>query len=311
MMKIASVCEKCGLIAVVGFVLLALLASCGNTKQKAQDTEPQGDAKQRPQPAGKPFFGLSTTDDLEVRSAPYLEAETLTLFDREDSFKVLVRTEWQVEIDGLKSYWLEVEVNNVRGWLFGGYVKLKDNSMELEKVMSDRTYPPPESDGRLSRTGKSPPGIFSAQAFIDNPFADPDVFVPPTSLESLDILRTNLKEPLEIETKEIQNRHNPAVVDKRLFIKTENCYLQYYYVTEKKLYLREVLLIYSTEHELKHGIKFGMTEAELVSICGSPPQRIQKESSYELVYPAFEMEQVDFSFNKEGLATIGFWTFLD
>jgi hypothetical protein len=299
------------LTAVVGFVLLALLAGCGNAKQKAQDSELQDDAKQRQQPAEKPFVGLSTTDNLEVRAAPYLEAEVLTLFDKDDSFEVLARTEWQVEIHGLKSYWLEVEMSNVTGWAFGGYVRLADNSTELEKVTSDRTYPPPESDGRLSHRGKSSPGTFSAEAFIDNPFANPQVFVPPTSLESLDILQTNLKEPFKFETKEIQNRHNPAVVDKRLFIKTENYYLQYYYVTEKKLYLREVLLIYSTEHELNHGIKLGMTENELISICGSPPQRIKKENIYALVYPGFEMTQVDFSFSKGLLVTIGLWTFLD
>lgn len=299
------------LILIVAAMAAEVLIGCGNRDQKTQDSSPetlsaQKKATSEALKSESLNLGESTTDDLRVRVAPYLDAEILTQIDTNVPFRVIARTSWQVEIDGIESYWLKIGSEGVRGWSFGGYISLQDDSLAIEDLPSDRVYILPRSE--QSTDEKSQDTAFNPQTFIDRPFTDATLFIPPESLNSLDTLRQRIDKPINIERKKIQNRHTPGIIDEQISIQTEQYFLYYYYVTTKDVYYRRLLQIRSASHELKFGIKMGMTEEDLASICGSPSRKIQHENKYELIYYGSEFGQVNFVFKTGVLEAINLWT---
>ncbi|PJZ86566.1 SH3 domain-containing protein [Leptospira harrisiae] len=62
---------------------------------------------------------------LNARKTPTLDGEKVGKLKLGDQIKVLERSEKDLEIDGITSYWYRVQSNFVTGWVFGGYLSLE------------------------------------------------------------------------------------------------------------------------------------------------------------------------------------------
>ena len=68
-----------------------------------------------------PEKGIVATDGLRLRSGSNLKSEVLKTIFSGQEFSVKAISAKFEEIDGIKSFWVQVEVGDQIGWLFGGY----------------------------------------------------------------------------------------------------------------------------------------------------------------------------------------------
>ncbi|XDD47834.1 SH3 domain-containing protein [Leptospira sp. WS39.C2] len=71
---------------------------------------------------GQTVFISATT--LNARKTPTIDGEKLGKVRLGDVVRVLERSETEMEIDGIKSFWYRVESPFVTGWVFGGYLSI-------------------------------------------------------------------------------------------------------------------------------------------------------------------------------------------
>lgn len=103
------------------FVFLSIASAC---KKKETKTLISNDV-----------YYVFTVKDLNLRSQPSLDSDSLALLPRGTVIKVLEKTNNYNSVDGITSNWWKVEANGKTGYLFSGYIS---------------RYPPPkESYGSL------------------------------------------------------------------------------------------------------------------------------------------------------------------
>lgn len=71
-------------------------------------------------------------DNLSIRESPSLTANKIGRYDKRTEITLYGKSEKEEEIDGIKSYWYKVKLNDDSyGWVFGGYVRIffEDDSL--------------------------------------------------------------------------------------------------------------------------------------------------------------------------------------
>lgn len=71
-------------------------------------------------------------DNLSIRESPSLTANKIGRYEKRTEITLYGKSEKEEEIDGIKSYWYKVKLNDDSyGWVFGGYVRIffEDDSL--------------------------------------------------------------------------------------------------------------------------------------------------------------------------------------
>ncbi len=71
----------------------------------------------------KPFIGYCSTKNLRIRTFPNTDSAIIGLLQENDEVKMLGVTPISYEIDDMYFPWINIEKDNIEGWVYGGYIK--------------------------------------------------------------------------------------------------------------------------------------------------------------------------------------------
>ena len=110
------------------FFLVCFIASCNNKKtenlvenSKSLDNRPEavtGSAEKI-----DCYFSVQSSEGLRVRKTPDLAGEKVGLLKNEQIVRATQKTEKVDSVDGISSHWYYINYRELRGWVFGGYLK--------------------------------------------------------------------------------------------------------------------------------------------------------------------------------------------
>ena len=145
--------------------------------------------------------------------------------------------------------------------------------------------------------------------FFDDPFTDNN-YIPPRSLKTLEEIYKVLGAPNNIEEKDLINKYDPKLNDKRFILHYDqlSIYIDYYDI--KKEYFRTLYCINDLKLNLKYGITEGMSSNEIISIFGNYDRKAIFDKNYNLCYSVddFGIKELQFSFtNSDQLNSIFLW----
>lgn len=87
------------------------------------------------------YYRINSPEGLRVRESPSLDSEIINKYPDNYPVGVSKIDKHIVEIDGIKSYWVEVHHNNdPYGWVFGGYLKPVEKFPEDSLGLNEYTY---------------------------------------------------------------------------------------------------------------------------------------------------------------------------
>ena len=87
------------------------------------------------------YYRINSPEGLRVRESPSLDSEIINKYPDNYPVGVSKIDKHIVEIDGIKSYWVEVHHNNdPYGWVFGGYLKPVEKFPEDSLDLNEYTY---------------------------------------------------------------------------------------------------------------------------------------------------------------------------
>lgn len=148
---------------------------------------------------------------------------------------------------------------------------------------------------------------FNIEDFFKYPFKESNELFFPEIIDDINTIIDALEEPVKLDVKDKINKYDENSIDKIYTISNSIYWIRYYYISIKKIYYRQLIQISNYLKELKYGIVIGMTEEELLKICGEYSSRNDFENNYELCYFGDAMNQVNFSFSNGILNAINFW----
>lgn len=82
--------------------------------------------------------GIVNDNSVRIREQPNLEGEIKGLLEKGVEVVVFGRSEMRMLLNGYDSYWLNIETNSIKGWVFGAYINLLNSQYELLPVLSNK-----------------------------------------------------------------------------------------------------------------------------------------------------------------------------
>jgi len=70
-------------------------------------------------------YGIITHSDVRVRRRPSTTALVLGVVTKNDSVKVLNRSEKKYQISNMNNYWYELKIDSSRGWVYGNFIEFE------------------------------------------------------------------------------------------------------------------------------------------------------------------------------------------
>jgi len=141
----------------------------------------------------------------------------------------------------------------------------------------------PASDAAPATEEVSGSTGFNVDAFLESPFADETIGMPPLSPDEIDEAVAWFSTPPRLSESDVPNQYDPTVTDREVQITSDGIVLYYYYASSKEDYYLQLMRI-DGGPELRFGIKVGMSTEELVAVCGTPDFRSEHEGDDVVFY---------------------------
>jgi Bacterial SH3 domain. len=110
------------------FFLICFIVSCNNKKAEnlVENSKPLDNRPETVTGSAEKidcYFSVQSSEGLRVRKTPDLAGETVGLLKNEQIVRATQKTEKVDSVDGISSHWYYINYRELRGWVFGGYLK--------------------------------------------------------------------------------------------------------------------------------------------------------------------------------------------
>jgi hypothetical protein len=78
-------------------------------------------------------WGVVTSNYLRLREKAALDSEALTGLTKGSVVEIISATDKKETIDKLTSYWYRIDIDGIRGWVFGAYIDIFTSKPDAEK----------------------------------------------------------------------------------------------------------------------------------------------------------------------------------
>jgi hypothetical protein len=82
-------------------------------------------------------WGVVTSNYLRMRARPSESAEVVEGLPRATVVEIVGTSETQETVQGQKAYWLQLNVEGLRGWGFGAYLQVAESKARAEAVAAE------------------------------------------------------------------------------------------------------------------------------------------------------------------------------
>ena len=110
------------------FFLICFIVSCNNKKAEnlVENSKPLDNRPEAVTGSAEKidcYFSVQSSEGLRVRKTPDLAGEKVGLLKNEQIVRATQKTEKVDSVDGISSHWYYINYRELRGWVFGGYLK--------------------------------------------------------------------------------------------------------------------------------------------------------------------------------------------
>lgn len=78
-------------------------------------------------------WGVVTSNYLRLREKAALDSEALTGLTKGSVVEIISATDKKETIDKLTSFWYRIDIDGIRGWVFGAYIDIFTSKPDAEK----------------------------------------------------------------------------------------------------------------------------------------------------------------------------------
>lgn len=82
-------------------------------------------------------WGVVTSNYLRMRARPSESAEVVEGLPRGTVVEIIGTSETQVTIEGQRAYWLQLNMEGLRGWAFGAYVQVAESRVRAQAIAAE------------------------------------------------------------------------------------------------------------------------------------------------------------------------------
>ena len=82
-------------------------------------------------------WGVVTSNYLRMRARPSESAEVVEGLPRGTVVEIIGTGETQGTIEGQKAYWLQLNVEGLRGWAFGAYLQVAESRARAQAIAAE------------------------------------------------------------------------------------------------------------------------------------------------------------------------------
>lgn len=110
------------------FFLICFIVNCNNKKAEnlVENSKPLDNRPETVTGSAEKidcYFSVQSSEGLRVRKTPDLAGEKVGLLKNEQIARATQKTEKVDSVDGISSHWYYINYRELRGWVFGGYLK--------------------------------------------------------------------------------------------------------------------------------------------------------------------------------------------
>jgi hypothetical protein len=78
---------------------------------------------------------VNSKEGLRIRDKPDISGNILDVLNHKNSVYIDEKSETKTIIDNIEEYWYLVSIDNLQGWVFGGYLKNSIEEIECEEIL--------------------------------------------------------------------------------------------------------------------------------------------------------------------------------
>jgi hypothetical protein len=82
-------------------------------------------------------WGVVTSNYLRMRSRPSEKAEVVEGLPRGTVVEIVGTSDTQETVEGQKAYWLQLNIEGLRGWAFGSYLQVAESRARAQAIAAE------------------------------------------------------------------------------------------------------------------------------------------------------------------------------